>query len=68
MRTPRTPRTRSAGTTKSGSAPAIRTFTSKPGKTPVLVLSEATQGRRAKRYVVMTIEDFQEWFGKVEVR
>lgn len=37
----------------------------RPGQTPIVVLTEVSQGRQAARYVVMRFEDFQDWFGKL---
>jgi len=34
-----------------------------PGKTPILVLAEVSQGRKAERYVVLRLKDFVDWFG-----
>jgi hypothetical protein len=36
------------------------------GRTPVVVLSEVRQGVRAKRYVVLSLEDWLAWHGGAE--
>ena len=35
----------------------------KQGQTPLVVLTESTQGRKTRRYVVMAMEDWREWHG-----
>lgn len=37
------------------------------GKTPLVTLTDAPgQGRKCKRYVVMRLEDFVDWHGRIE--
>lgn len=38
------------------------------GRTPIVVLTEVSQGRKARRYVVMNFADFVEWWGDPQER